>query len=272
MKYALILLTAITLNAHANTIIDQDLLQRKNLEIVKHNGIKNQYYYLNIGKERYVIGIYEKHPIGNIRYLALHDSEDAAFDGGLDAIKNGGLMVVLENNEQRYLFERNKNKTTDIDPNRIFMPESQYFALGQSILSHLKLSKNSVIVSLHNNSPNSGFGMNNIKKYGATDISCKNDTENKNLYWLPYNASNKKNVIALADNLCKKNTFNVVLENVPPIGKGDGSLSIYAGNKDYKYINIEIKAGIKNNSKSEKVAKENQVRYINGLLEATKSK
>lgn len=266
MKYFLFFLAIAIIDVQAKPITDQDLLQRGNLQTLRENATSYQYYYINIHNEKYAIGVYQKHPIGNIRYLILHDSEDASFDSGLEAIKNGGLMVVLENNEQRHLFEQTKNKSTNIDPNRIFTPNNKYFALGQTILQYLQLTPQSTIISLHNNSPSSGFGMKNIKKYGATDIICQNDKEQKNLYWLPYNTDNQKSIKSLANTLCNYQNFNVVLENAPSITQGDGSLSIYASNKGYQYVNIEIKAGIKNSATSERMAKDNQTRYINKLL------
>lgn len=246
---------------------DKDLLSRGNLQLLEKHGIQVSQCQVMLNDQSFKIDIYKKEPIGNVRYLALHDSEDAAFDGGLDAIKDGGLMVVLENNEQRYFYDQAHQSVTKKDPNRIFTPSDEFFPLGEFILQQLHITPNAYIISLHNNNPDGGFGMKNIKKYGATDILCHQHSDDKNLFWLPYSATTP-DIKELGDKLCAKGIYNVVLENVPAVADGDGSLSIYAANQGYQYVNIEIRAAKRNNVDSEQLAKSEQIKHIQEFLQA----
>ncbi|MDO4223073.1 MAG: hypothetical protein Q4D05_03470, partial [Acinetobacter sp.] len=122
---------------------DLDLQLRGNLEFAKKHQIQYHYKPFNIQNEQYMVGVYSKQPINNnVRYLILHDNENASFDSGLHTIANGGLMIVLENNEQRYLFDQNSQETTTVDHNRIFKPSGKYYALAKYILEHLDLKPN----------------------------------------------------------------------------------------------------------------------------------
>lgn len=246
---------------------DKDLMSRGNLQLLEQHGIQVSQCQVMLNDQSFNIDIYKKEPIGHMRYLALHDSEDAAFDGGLDAIKNGGLMVVLENNEQRYFYDQAHNTVTQKDPNRIFTPSDDFFPLGEFILQQLNITPDAYIISLHNNNPDGGFGMKNIKKYGATDILCHQHSDDKNLFWLPY-SDTMPHIKQLGDKICKNGKYNVVLENVPAVADGDGSLSIYAANQGYQYVNIEIRAAKRNNADSERTAKSEQIKHIQEFLQA----
>lgn len=252
-----------------NTIADKDFQSRGNEHVVTDYQINAiQCMYTN-NNDAYKVFIYEKHPIGNVRYLVLHDSEDAAFDSGLKSIQHGGLMVALENQEKRHLFNHANQQMTEIDPNRIFKPTDSHFEFGKFILSSLKLESTTHLIALHNNMADSAFGMTNIKNYGATDIACDTKENNKNLFWLASTAETSY-ASALAEKLCQDKNYNVVLETVPLIEDGDGSLSIYAANQGINYVNIEIKAAERNNESSEQLAKNQQIQHIQTFLQLIK--
>lgn len=238
----------------------------------------------------------------------LHDSEDAGFDSGLQWIAdNGGQMLVLENQEHRNLFNFATQKTTYSDPNRIFWgldtatainiklptkpneenwvaktnPQAEFahYLLEQigvvptvNQFNKQSMPKKSTLVALHNNSPNSQFGMDTIEKFGNTRVACQHDNEPKNLYWLAKNAQADSpismNSQALIQTLCQDGQFNVVSETAPSVTNGDGSLSVYMANHapNWQYVNIEIKAGEQGNLIDEQQAKQQQLHYINNLF------
>lgn len=254
----------------SQTTKDKDFINRGNAQLVQQHQIQLTQCNYVINGQAFKLDVYQKQPIGNLRYLVLHDSEDAAFDSGLDAIKDGGLMVVLENNDQRHLFDQNSQSVTKSDPNRIFKPSDANFAFGQIILNHLNIQPNSHIIALHNNSPSGGFGMSNITNYGATDIACDTGKNNKNLFWIPF-SSKSPNAQQIAKELCQFGQFNVVTENVPKVASGDGSLSIFAGNQGFSYVNIEVKAAERGDQRSEQNAKAQQIAHIQALSNILKA-
>lgn len=246
------------------TFIDQDTQKRNNNILIKQHNISIENLLIDVNNAQYALSVYKKQPIGNIRYLVLHDNENAAFDSGLQAITKGGLMVVLENKESRYLYDQNSKRVTDIDPNRIFKDSHSHAKLAQNIIQTLNLGENNTIIALHNNNPNSNFRLKNIHQYGDTKIVCQHDPSDKNFYWIPYQDFSE--IQSIFSKLCSIKKYNVVIEKVPTITNGDGSLSIYAQNKKWNYFNIEVKAAITNNEQSEQFAKDKQVQYINHLL------
>ena len=116
-------------------IIDKDLLSRDNLALVNRQQIGFQYQTVFSQGKQYRLGEFVKandmgkdgqaNNVNSLavspKYVVLHDSEDAAFDSGLQAVaKNGGKLLVLENNEKRNLYDFATQQLTDSDPNRMF--------------------------------------------------------------------------------------------------------------------------------------------------------
>lgn len=311
-------------------IVDNDILKRGNLTLIREQGIDYQYQSVSSNGQSYYVGKFAKDNFeknnkeqtsisseksDNLQFLVLHDSEDAGFDSGLQWIAdNGGQIWVLENQERRNLFNFATQKTTNSDPNRIFwgldtattvnvkLPtkpneenwvtktnphaEFAHYLLEQigvvpTVNQSNKQSipdkqstpnKPSILVALHNNSPDGQFGMDTIAKFGNTRVACQHDNEPKNLYWIATNTQADSavslNSHALVQTLCQDGQFNVVQETAPSVADGDGSLSVYMANHapNWQYVNIEIKAGEKGNPVDEQRAKQQQLHYINNLL------
>lgn len=255
---------------NTNIVFDKDLKRFDNLALAKN--MHYHYEQVHIGEQKYRLGIFEKPPIGKVRYLVLHDSEDASFDSGLQSLAiHGGRMVVLENDEKRSLFNFSSNHETLIDPNRIFgqdkqmaFDEQDMYVFSQYILEKLKLSSDSLLVALHNNSRYSPFGLESIYESDNMMVLCHYDFEPKNLFWFTQALSNHFKKDKLWRQLCLYRGFNVVMENVGQ--ESDKSLSNFAHLNGIDYVNIEIKMGEKNNVLSEQEARFLQQNYINALL------
>lgn len=290
-------------------IKDNDLLSRQNLTQLQAKKIRHQYQAITIDNQEYYLGKFERQTnTPTAIFLVLHDSENGAFDSGLQWIAdNGGQMWVLENQEQRNLFDFMRHKTTLTDPNRLFwgldsataislelptkpseknsiVKTNPYAPFANYLLEQIGVkpaisqpstptrSVPMILVALHNNSPTGQFGMDNIARFGNTHIACQQDNAPKNLYWI---ASNTKadspitlNSQALIQKLCQHSAVNVVSETAPTVADGDGSLSVYMANHapNWQYVNIEIKAGKKGNPVDEQRAKQQQLNYIDNLL------
>lgn len=263
---------AVTIETLTNpniTTLDNDLKRLNNLTIA--NSLHYHYEQIHIGEKSYRLGVFEKQPIGNIRYLVIHDSENASFDSGLQSLHlHGGRMVVLENAEKRGLFDFNRQQESKIDPNRIFFLDNQQavdeqglYLFSQYILEKLALKPESILVSLHNNNPYSRFGLQYIEDLGDISVICQQDNDPKNLFWFINTFSNNFENQALWQKLCQYD-FNVVVENVGKIS--DKSLSNFSYFNNIDYVNIEIKMAEKGNIVSEQEAKFLQQNYINALI------
>lgn len=253
--------------------VDKDLISRGNLQLANKNQVNYHYEQISLNGKAYQIGIFEKQPIGKVRYLVVHDSEDASFDSGLQSLVNhGGRMVVLENHEKRGLYDQISQSETKIDPNRIFfydennpLDEQDLYLFSQYILEKLNLKSDSLLLALHNNSRYSRFGLNFIDELGDMRVACRHDREQKNLFWFTQNDFQNFDKNQLINNICQ-NDFNVVVENVGEIT--DKSLSNFTHFHNIDYVNIEIKMAKKGNGKSEMDAENAQIRYINFLLKS----
>lgn len=262
-------LTIETLSNPNITALDNDLKRLNNLTIA--NSLHHHYEQIHIGEKSYRLGIFEKQPIGKIRYLVIHDSENASFDSGLQSLNiHGGRMVVLENLEKRGLFDFNSQQESKTDPNRIFFLDNQQavdeqylYLFSQYILEKLDLTSDSLLLALHNNSPYSRFGLQHIEDLGDISVICQQDNEPKNLFWFTNALSKNFDNQALWQQLCQYD-FNVVVENVGKIS--DKSLSNFSYFNNIDYVNIEIKMAEKGNIVSEQEAKFLQQNYINALI------
>lgn len=79
-----------TLPKTTETISDPDVFSptRRNAEFIKQNNIKARVEIIQVENEQFKINIFTKKGKNQQKYLVVHDSEDAAFDTGLRAIKN----------------------------------------------------------------------------------------------------------------------------------------------------------------------------------------
>lgn len=253
-----------------HSVLDKDLQRLDNLD--KANQLSYHYQQIQIGEKSYRLGVFEKQPVGKLRYLVVHDSENASFDSGLQSlIIHGGRMVVLENAERRGLFDFASHQESNTDPNRIFFhslddenTEPDLYLFSQYILSQLNLTSESLLIALHNNSPYSRFGLNHIDEFGDISVICQNDSEPKNLFWFTQTPSKNFDKNALLQRLCNHG-FNVVVENVAEVS--DNSLSNFAHFSGLDYVNIEIKMAKTGNQQSEIEARFLQQNYINALLQ-----
>lgn len=137
--YFLLLLISVPITSHAllieqlpnYKIVDNDLLSRDNLALVNRYQVDYQYQAVTSHGKQYRLGQFSKSTVNLTnqptltpvltKFLVLHDSEDAAFDSGLQTIaQSGGTLWVLENKENRNLYDFASDQLTHSDPNRMF--------------------------------------------------------------------------------------------------------------------------------------------------------
>ena len=190
----------------------------------------------------------------DIVYVNLHDNEATSVQAARSLLEQqGGILIRIENSNERMIRFRFRGKKFIVDPNRIFskegiersLNENKCYAvwvveeiekLGQRILDLIP-EKISCIVALHNNTE----GNYSIKNYlpGGDRISDAKAVQ--------FQLANDPDDIALTTDegiyrAMAAAGFNTIWQNNGAVKK-DGSLSVYCGLKGLRYINIETEHG-----------------------------
>lgn len=184
----------------------------------------------------------------------LHSDELSSINGAKQWLKeNGGLMIQIENNGQRNIRFRYHGKTYTFDPNRMFSAAgieqtmtqlskyeknaaAEIEKFGQRLLELLPGQKE-LVIALHNNT-NGFFGINSYtpggeRQHDAADV-YQNKEEDPDDIFLTTDENYFKDLSA-------KNYNTILQDNVK--ARRDGSLSIYCGERNIKYINCETEHG-----------------------------
>jgi hypothetical protein len=193
----------------------------------------------------------------------VHDSEDAAFDTGLRAIKHGGTFVALENHEGRPLYSYGADSgATRKDPNRMFNPDNPYWPVAKKILELLNDSPHRMIFALHNSKPGGNFMIDTLATWKNISVLSRADKDKRSLVWIPSSQPHPDKKLADEIAFYKRKGMNVVYEYVPAAERGDGSLSVYSSKHHIPYRNIEVEAGVRGNRRSELKSRHKQMRYL----------
>ncbi len=249
-------------------IADADILSptRKNARFIKNHGIKLQQVAVDVGDKRFIINVFTKKGKQKQKFIVVHDSEDAAFDTGLRAIKHGGTFIALENNENRSFYSYGSPKgSVHQDPNRMFNKDNPYWPVAQKIIELLKASPKELIFALHNNKPGGNFILDTIATWKNISILSDKDPDKRSLIWIPFSQPEPDQKLAKEISFYKKKGMNVVYEYVPQSERGDGSLSVYSSRHNIPYRNIEVEAGVRGDRKSELKSRRKQLKYLKAV-------
>lgn len=185
--------------------------------------------------------------------LSLHNNEYTAIQTGRNHIEQyDGTFYELVNNQERHVDFVLMDQRYRFDPNRIFtfkgrqsnlkmnrswnkVTHDQVLRFAQFILNEIPFRK--TIVALHNNSEED-YGLQEYKSNGAYRKGTKevhiNPDMDEDDFYLTTDA-------AIFEQL-KELNYNAVLQDNHKI-KDDGSLSVYCGKVNRKYVNIETQFG-----------------------------
>jgi hypothetical protein len=220
----------------------------------KFSPVEKTIYYRIGDKTTIPVTISQYGENNDIIYVNVHDSEPTSVMAAKKILETtGGTLIKIENNGQRNIRFRLKNVTYSFDPNRIFhrrgieqtlkitghisnaaIDEVEKFGLR---LLQLMPAEASCIVALHNNTD----GAFSIKSYLPAGDRMK---DAKAVY-----ANKEQDIddIALTtDSLLYQKMadsgYNSIWQDNKK-AKRDGSLSIYCGENNLRYINIETQHG-----------------------------
>jgi hypothetical protein len=184
----------------------------------------------------------------------VHDNEATAVQAARDILeREGGLLIKIDNNAQRLVSFPFKGVVYTFDPNRIFSASGIKLTLTakgkinplaitevEKFAAHLLQlipDTTSCIVALHNNTD----GDYSVKSY---QNGGKRQSDAKQVYAADWQDADD---IALTtdENLFSKMSalgYNSILQDNVKVNR-DGSLSVYYGEQNKRYINIETQFG-----------------------------
>lgn len=189
-----------------------------------------------------------------IVFINLHDDEITSVDAAKRVLEvNGGLLIEVENNTQRNIRFRLDRHLYEVDPNRIFSKEGiarslkqlgrtsdkaidEIEKLGRRIIQLIP-EETKCVIALHNNTAD----LFSVTEYAAGN---KRSADSKKVYINTeqdaddfFLTTDKKLYEKLADK-----GFNTVLQDNKKCTQ-DGSLSVYCGKKNIRYVNCETEHG-----------------------------
>lgn len=207
-----------------------------------------------IGDRNFAIKIFQYGDSGNLVCINLHDNEGTSVEAAKSILKQrGGTLIKIENNKQRLIQFRLKGVLYSFDPNRMFskigieqtlkehrkfspicIPEVEKFA--QQLLSLIPDSTQCV-VALHNNTEEA-FSIKSYLPGGNRQRDAKAVFADS--------LQDVDDIILTTDSLLFQkmadNRYNSIWQdNIN--AKKDGSLSIYFGDINRRYVNIETQHG-----------------------------
>lgn len=187
-------------------------------------------------------------------FINLHDDEITSVDATKRILEeHGGVLIQIENNEQRNIRFKLGRHYYKVDPNTIFSEDgikksldqlgrtsdravSEVEKLGQRI-TQLIPEDAKCIVALHNNTPDF---------YSVTEYTAgnKRSADSKKVY-----INDEQDVddffLTTENNLYEKladKGYNIILQDNKHC-TDDGSLSVYCGKKNIRYVNCETEHG-----------------------------
>ena len=207
-----------------------------------------------IGDRILPIKVVQYGEVKNIICINLHDNEESSLQAARSVLESsGGTLIKIENNNQRVIRFRLKGISYSFDPNRMF----SRIGIEQTLRDNSRSSKlaideiekfaqrllllfpdsTSCIIALHNNTE----GAFSIKSYlpGGNRQSDAHAVYADSLQDID-------DIILTTDSLLYQkmadNKFNSIWQDNKK-AKKDGSLSIFCGEIQRRYINIETQHG-----------------------------
>lgn len=209
---------------------------------------------LNVGPKKVPVTIYKYGEVNDVVCFNMHDNEFTSVEAAKQVLsERGGMIIKIENGKQRFINFKLNNKRFTFDANRIFSKEgieqtlrdrgrystaaaAEIEGFANKLLSLIP-DTTSCIVALHNNF-DADFSIKSYIPGGSLE---------KNAMAVYEDSLQDADDIALTTDsiLFKKMAnygYNSILQDNINVKK-DGSLSVYYGERDKRYINIETEHG-----------------------------
>jgi hypothetical protein len=207
-----------------------------------------------LGETQMLIKQMQYGDVNDVVYINLHDDEQSSVEAAQSLLKReGGLLVKFENNRKRNIRFRLKGKYYTFDPNRMFSREgaaqslrelgrvsndavNEVVKLGQRIIQFIPENP-SLVVALHNNTEGR-FGINSYRPGSPIAVNAKLYYENPD--------DDPDDIFLTTDSILyhrlSNEKFNSIWQdNIN--ARRDGSLSVYCGERNIRYVNCETQHG-----------------------------
>ncbi|MEJ7911550.1 MAG: hypothetical protein WKF70_00245 [Chitinophagaceae bacterium] len=218
-----------------------------------HSKTSTEFFSYSLGNTTIEVARTRYEGTSNLAVVHLHDNESTGRKAAEDALQStGGSLITLRNKDRRLLQFTYENEWYAVDPNRIFTDKGRHNTLNKwskyrkgaaivlagfaTYFSQL-IPPSGVVVSMHNNT-DKAYSVLSYRKGGELYADAKtvhiNPAKDVDDFFLTTSSTIYAKL--------KDSDYNVVLQDN---GKAidDGSLSIFYGQKQGDYVNIEAQHG-----------------------------
>lgn len=210
--------------------------------------------FYKIGERTIPIKLLQYGNVKDIVCINLHANEETSVQAASSVLEeNGGTLIKIENSKQRVIYFRLKGIKYGFDPNRIFSKTG----IEQTLKSNGRISPDAInevekfaqrllqlipvntscIIALHNNTE---------EAYSVRSYLPGSDRQYDAKAVYTDSLQDVDDIILTTDSLLYKkmadNGYNSIWQDNDK-AKKDGSLSIYCGERNKRYINIETQHG-----------------------------
>ncbi len=221
---------------------------------VKTYSPKSTTIFYKLGETQLPIRVAQYGNVRDVVYINLHDDEQSSVEAARSLLKTeGGLLIKFENNHNRNIRFRLKGKYYTFDPNRMFSREGitqtlthfrrispdaikEIEKLAQRILQFIPENP-SCVIALHNNTEGR-FGVNSYLSGEPISINAKKVFENPE--------QDPDDIFFTTDSILyqrlSRQKFNTIWQDNEN-ARRDGSLSVYCGERNIRYVNCETQHG-----------------------------
>jgi hypothetical protein len=209
---------------------------------------------VRVGETEIGVAITEK-PGARFAYVNLHDDENTSVEAVQDVLnRSGGRLVELRHSGRRFVEFKLAGTDYRVDPNRIFTTtgaratlerQSRYSdeaaravaRFAGELLTIYRLDQVDAVIALHNNTPDMysarSYAAGGIHAHDAEDVFIRDGSDPDDFFFVTERA--------VFDAL-KRRGYNVVLQDNRRV-TDDGSLSVYCGKANVRYVNVEAELG-----------------------------